>query len=132
VHAGGYDFELNQATVGDSDLSGDAEGTPEFSLEVDGGRAITLQTIEWSENRPEGAPARLGAIRVTAAVSSVSPALLLAATTGRVYGQMELVSRRRFANGSRQEFARWTLEDVAVTSYGSAATAPRFDGPTLD
>lgn len=109
-------------------------GPPEYFLQIDGipgesqdsrhKDAIEISSYSWGTSNPStlGAGGGGGSGKVsmqdfhfTMHVSKASPQLFLAVATGKHFPKAELFIRK--AGGEQQEYLKWTLTDVMVTSY---------------
>jgi type VI secretion system secreted protein Hcp len=96
---------------------------------------IEIFSYTWAESQPAAASGGTGAGRVTMQefhffmhVNKASPKLFLACASGARIRNAFLTVRR--SGGNPVEFLKWTLTDVTVASYQTAASVPSGEAPT--
>ena len=93
------------------------EGIPSATQAID----IPIETYSWTENRTGGtARAVPQDFQITLKENLATPFLVLAAASGQRFPRV-IVSIRK--QGSTDDFVRWTLGDVAISSIQSYTTS---------
>jgi type VI secretion system secreted protein Hcp len=98
---------------------------------------IDVLSYTWGESQPAAASSGTGAaagrvtmqdFHFTMRVNKASPGLFLACANGARIKNAVLTVRR--SGGNPVEFLKWTLTDITVASYQTAASVPSSDAPT--
>jgi type VI secretion system secreted protein Hcp len=101
------------------------DGVPGESADAKHKGEIQLESFSWGESSPGGAGPGSGGgagkvqmqdLVVTMVVSKASPKLMLACATGKHHKEAVLTARRA-AGKSQQEFLVYKFKEVVVTSY---------------
>jgi type VI secretion system secreted protein Hcp len=98
---------------------------------------IDIHSYTWGESQPAVASAGTGAatgrvamqdFQFTMRVNKASPRLFLACANGARIKNAVLTVRQ--SSGNPVEFLKWTLTDITVASYQTAASVPPGEPPT--
>lgn len=114
------------------------DGIPGESTDASHKDEIDIFSYTWGESQPETAAAGPGGLSTGKStmqdfhfvmrVNKASPKLFLACANGARIKNALLTVRR--SGGNPVEFLKWTLTDVAVASYQTAASVASGEAPT--